>query len=316
MRHRPYISRIPLLVGSLCLFVAGLIGACTNQTKSDKTGETSEAVCAVGNPCDVTGGMCHVSGPGSPTLTCTTGSDPAASSWQTKCAPGWYCDSENFFPGCVYSVDGGSEYLFCDLTKTVLEPSVCGDDKIEWGEECDPPSDPAKGSCTSECKLNRCGDGIVVPFDGEACDLGANNGMPGFDCTLACQLPVCGDGIVQSWLDETCDDGNTVSGDGCSSTCQLENICQAPTSEDIPCVSGTYGCIDDTTFCDATPGDPTSELDCQCFNGPDGTWPTQPYGTLLPPGADCSSTCIPFTLGGSSSSSSSSSSSGAPPPPP
>ena len=33
---------------------------------------------------------------------------------------------------------------------------------------------------------------------------------------------VCGDGIIEAG--EQCDDGNTVSGDGCSSTCQLEGI--------------------------------------------------------------------------------------------
>ncbi len=34
---------------------------------------------------------------------------------------------------------------------------------------------------------------------------------------------LCGDGVVDS--PEECDDGNTVSGDGCSSTCEVE--CQA-----------------------------------------------------------------------------------------
>jgi cysteine-rich repeat protein len=32
--------------------------------------------------------------------------------------------------------------------------------------------------------------------------------------------PVCGNGVVETG--ETCDDGNTVSGDGCSATCQVE----------------------------------------------------------------------------------------------
>ena len=32
--------------------------------------------------------------------------------------------------------------------------------------------------------------------------------------------PVCGNGVIESG--ETCDDGNIVSGDGCSSTCQTE----------------------------------------------------------------------------------------------
>ena len=32
----------------------------------------------------------------------------------------------------------------------------------------------------------------------------------------------CGDGIING--SETCDDGNTISGDGCSSTCQIETV--------------------------------------------------------------------------------------------
>src|SRR5437899_6093868 len=45
----------------------------------------------------------------------------------------------------------------------------------------------------------------------------------------------CGNGVVEGT--EECDDGNTVSGDGCSASCQLENtsaICAG-----IPTVSGT-----------------------------------------------------------------------------
>jgi len=34
--------------------------------------------------------------------------------------------------------------------------------------------------------------------------------------------PTCGDSTIQSACGEQCDDGNTTSGDGCSSTCQIE----------------------------------------------------------------------------------------------
>jgi cysteine-rich repeat protein len=34
--------------------------------------------------------------------------------------------------------------------------------------------------------------------------------------------PICGDRIVDAVSGEQCDDGNTVSGDGCSSTCKTE----------------------------------------------------------------------------------------------
>ncbi len=36
----------------------------------------------------------------------------------------------------------------------------------------------------------------------------------------------CGDGMYSAANAEQCDDGNLVSGDGCSSTCQIENLYQ------------------------------------------------------------------------------------------
>ena len=77
------------------------------------------------------------------------------------------------------------------------------------------------------------GGGVVriepVQYSSYAVNVGAGN----FIYTLACQdsskqatlivnppAILCGNGVVQS--PETCDDGNTLSGDGCSSTCQIE----------------------------------------------------------------------------------------------
>jgi cysteine-rich repeat protein len=62
---------------------------------------------------------------------------------------------------------------------------------------------------------------------------------------------LCGDGIVDSPA-ETCDDGNTKSGDGCSSTCTLETTCQvdaASCSKDADCCSGS--CSTKTQLCTA-----------------------------------------------------------------
>src|SRR6185369_1420660 len=67
----------------------------------------------------------------------------------------------------------------------------------------------------------------VVQPDGTAC----NDGM---SCTIddVCTAGVCsgnsmtcGDGITQGACGELCDDGNVVSGDGCSATCQPEFVC-------------------------------------------------------------------------------------------
>jgi cysteine-rich repeat protein len=63
-----------------------------------------------------------------------------------------------------------------------------------------------------------CGDGILDV--GEECDDG--NTVSGDGCSSVCVIEFCGDGIVQAGLGEQCDDGNTIAGDGCSPTCQFE----------------------------------------------------------------------------------------------
>ena len=64
-----------------------------------------------------------------------------------------------------------------------------------------------------------CGDGIVNGT--EECDDG--NTVSGDGCSSVCKKEVgmCGDGIVDV-ATETCDDGNRTSGDGCSANCQTE----------------------------------------------------------------------------------------------
>ena len=44
-----------------------------------------------------------------------------------------------------------------------------------------------------------------------------------YECTINC-APMCGDGNLSKRLGEQCDDGNTKDGDGCTSTCELENV--------------------------------------------------------------------------------------------
>ena len=102
-----------------------------------------------------------------------------------------------------------------------------------------------------------CGNGIVE--EGEQCDDG--NTVNGDGCSSTCQTevppppPVCGNGVVEAG--EQCDDGNTLNGDGCSATCQLEtpNLCG-------------NGVVDAGEQCDegaangAVGGDCTA--DCQC----------------------------------------------------
>ncbi len=103
----------------------------------------------------------------------------------------------------------------------------CGDGIVQSPvETCDDgTNDGSYGRCATDCTVGpRCGDGVVQKNKGEVCDSGAQNSdsINNYGgCTTRCKLgPHCGDGVISG--KEQCDDGNTVSGDRCSSTCMKE----------------------------------------------------------------------------------------------
>jgi len=140
----------------------------------------------------------------------------------------------------------------CDApTKNV---DSCGDGFIDPGEECDDTNfDGASCAslghyntlgtlgCTQTCRFDLtdcggiCGDDVVDGPDGEQCDGGNLQNQTcnslgfaagalacGADCRFdlsACQS-LCGNGLKDPT--EACDDGNALSTDGCSNTCDLE----------------------------------------------------------------------------------------------
>ncbi|MEZ4385058.1 MAG: DUF4215 domain-containing protein [Nannocystaceae bacterium] len=102
--------------------------------------------------------------------------------------------------------------------------NVCGDGFVNAGvEECDDGDLDDDDACPSTCMNAACGDGFLFPDaekcdDGEANEDGLYNGCA-TDCT---PNAACGDGVIQGDEGETCDDGNNVSDDGCSATCESE----------------------------------------------------------------------------------------------
>jgi uncharacterized repeat protein (TIGR03806 family) len=93
----------------------------------------------------------------------------------------------------------------------------CGDGTQDDGEGCDDGNTADGDGCTSSCVVEVCGDGVVNNAGAEDCEP-PNTSV----CTSTCttRTPLCGDGFLTP--PEACDDGNTVSGDGCTSSCVVE----------------------------------------------------------------------------------------------
>jgi len=92
----------------------------------------------------------------------------------------------------------------------------CGDGVTEGAEQCDDGAESV--TCDSDCTAVVCGDGTLNTSAGEECDPGGES----VTCDLDCTLVACGDGTTNITAGEACDDGNTASGDGCNSVCQIE----------------------------------------------------------------------------------------------
>lgn len=116
--------------------------------------------------------------------------------------------------------DTGGESTTCNVNCTT---SRCGDGvkNVHAGEQCDDENTVNGDGCSSSCRNETtppsgCGDGVKNGT--EQCDTGGESAT----CNDNCTASLCGDGIVNTHAGELCDDGNTVNGDGCSTTCQTE----------------------------------------------------------------------------------------------
>ncbi len=157
---------------------------------------------------------------------------------------------ENRFPEiCLFVF---AVLLFACQTKVKVKDS-CNDGFLDPGEDCED-GNLNGNTCGSlgfhivdnplsckKCRFDtslcgpRCGDGVINPeyedceglrLDGATCEsLGFLGGQ--LRCSAECRFDVnscltdCGNGIMEG--NEQCDDGNSGSGDGCSSLCRIED---------------------------------------------------------------------------------------------
>ncbi|MCC7072630.1 MAG: DUF4215 domain-containing protein [Deltaproteobacteria bacterium] len=169
------------------------------------------------------------------------------------------CDDGNSVAGDGCAADCNDEPGYICYDAQPCRRTVCGDAYAEFdtwsrsGETCDDGNSVAGDGCDrceaepgwycpiwgGPCTEANCGDGVVQgdPYYrlGETCDDMNDDPNDGCDqCVAApgtlcwngpCHFVVCGDGLIDydgvSAL-EQCDDGNAGSGDGCTSTCQME----------------------------------------------------------------------------------------------
>lgn len=154
------------------------------------------------------------------------------------------CDDGNTYPGdgCDHecSVEPGTRCTNNFVgSASLCNKVVCGDNKKQNADD---------GSVTESCD-----DGNTEAGDGCAPDCVVEPGWKcvdssgGKDAGSSCTKVVCGDGLLQEAnvnpLLEVCDDGNTASGDGCSSECALEEgfICSTRKEGKSKCFTPVCG---------------------------------------------------------------------------
>eukprot|EP00347_Sterkiella_histriomuscorum_P016413 403353278 len=191
-------------------------------------------------------------------FTCNGGSFSTKDTCTSKCGDGVVvsgkCDDGNTVRGngCDAQCNIETGYT-CTGAPSVCSPT-CGDSRRVGTEGCDDGNTVNNDGCSSTCAIEtgfnctnggtntkdtcqeicgdgkdyakyQCDDGNTVNFDG--CDQNCRTEI-GFTCTGGTQTQAdtctetCGDGRNFKLVANQCDDGNTKSGDGCSSTCLIE----------------------------------------------------------------------------------------------
>ena len=162
----------------------------------------------------------------------------------------WTCDGNHV---CLAAADGTKDGTMCAnggaLCKagTCVAPgAVCGNGKLEMGEQCDFGMGNGAGTgceanCTFSCAMNNpcpnnnpclaaptCAPVMVNGAMGQKCQAGMNL-VDGTNCGMAkicvmgtCKASVCGDGLVDKAIGEQCEPPNTMV---CDAKCLIPAVC-------------------------------------------------------------------------------------------
>ncbi len=158
--------------------------------------------------CSVKGALACVEHAGAQRLACD------GKLWQagTTCGANQLCDSsDGTCAPTVPECDGATPGAVVCRNDTLL---TCGPDLVTAS---------VGATCAGRCQLGLCqapicGDAKVEK--GEDCDA-ADATLSG--ACVQCQTASCGDGVIYA-DHEQCDDSNKISGDGCSATCRIEPV--------------------------------------------------------------------------------------------
>src|SRR6185295_6594491 len=150
--------------------------------------------------------------------------------------------------------DAGFGWVDAISITVFYAPPSCGDGLVnDAAEQCDDGNNVDGDCCSSICQFEApgslCGDGDVCNGQ-ESCD-GAGTCVPGMP--IGC---ICGNNVIDP--NEDCDDGNTVNGDCCSATCQLDPA-------GYPCADNTV-CNGDETCDGSGVCQPGTALNCDDHN--------------------------------------------------
>jgi len=143
-----------------------------------------------------------------------------------SCIPGerYSCNPDNGQTGYKLCNDRGDGYLSC------IPDSYCGNGQLESDEQCDDGNTFNGDGCSHLCAREESRPPVVSCTSGQQYACNPDGGYVGYkacnrrgDGYLNCiTREYCSDGIVNG--NEECDDGNTISGDSCSSDCRTESV--------------------------------------------------------------------------------------------